>query len=233
LTAPPRRLIHRFGRSERAAHWLLAASFASMLATGVFMGGIGPLTHHALLIVHVGSAVVLILGLIALIALRRSRRPLAQAVRDLQPIDASDRRWLQRAPIAYLTGRELPAAGRFNAGQKINARLMLFLLVVLFVSGVGELGRFVSALGPLRVLGGPHGLAAGVATVLVAMHVYLAIIHPATRPAFRGITRGSVDREWAEHHHARWVAAVDAGEAADPTPRQPSRHGRSRSRRPR
>ena len=41
MTTPPRQLIHRFGRSERAAHWLLAATFASMLATGVFMGGIG------------------------------------------------------------------------------------------------------------------------------------------------------------------------------------------------
>ena len=232
MTEPSRRLIHRFGRSERAAHWLLAASFASMLATGVFMGGIGPLNHHDLLIAHVGSAVVLILGLIALIALRRSRRPLVQTVRDLQPMDASDRRWLQRAPLAYLTGKELPAAGRFNAGQKVNARLVLLVLVVLFVSGIGELGRFVSALEPLRVLGGPHGLAAGAATVLVAMHMYLAIIHPATRPALRGITRGSVDREWAEHHHGRWVAAVDAAEAPA-TPRSPSRRGRSRSRRPR
>lgn len=234
MTTPPRRLIRRFGRSERAAHWLLAASFASMLATGVFMGGIGPVTHHELLIVHVASAVVLVVGLLALIALRRSRQPLVQTVRDLQPMDASDRRWLQRAPMAYLTGTELPAAGRFNAGQKVNARLVLLLLVVLFVSGVGELGRFVPALEPLRVLGGPHGLAAGAATLLVAMHVYLAIIHPATRPAFRGITRGSVDREWAEHHHGRWVAAVDAGEATVPaTPRSRSQRDRSRSRRPR
>jgi formate dehydrogenase subunit gamma len=234
MTVPPRRLIHRFGRSERAAHWLLAASFASMLMTGVFMGGLGPLTHHELLIVHVGSAVVLILGLAVLIALRRSRRPLAQTMRDLQPMDASDRRWLRRAPIAYLTGRQLPPAGRFNAGQKVNARLVLLVLVVLFVSGVGALGRFVSVLQPFRVLGGPHGLAAGAAAVLVAMHVYLAVIHPATRPALRGITLGSVDREWAEHHHGRWVAAVDASEAVPaPTRRSPSRRGRSRSRRPR
>jgi formate dehydrogenase subunit gamma len=208
----PRVLIRRFTGSERVAHWLLAASFASMLATGVFMGGIGPLGHHLLLIAHVGSAIVLLAGLLVLIGLRRSRRPLAQTVRDLQPIDASDRRWLRRAPRAYLTGSELPAAGRFNAGQKVNARLVLLLLVVLFVSGIGELGKFVSLFEPLRVLGGPHGLAAGAAAALVAMHIYLGMIHPPTRPALRGITLGSVDREWAEHHHGRWVAAVDADE---------------------
>jgi formate dehydrogenase subunit gamma len=225
-----RRLIPRFGRSERAAHWLLAASFASMLASGVFMGGIGPLGHHELLLVHVGSAIVLVLGLAVLIGLRRSRRPLVQTVRDLQPLDASDRRWLRRAPRAYLTGGELPAAGRFNAGQKVNARLVLLVLVVLFVSGLGALGRYVSWLQPFRLLGAPHGLAAGGAALLVAMHVYLAILHPATRPAFRGITLGSVDRAWAEEHHGRWVAAVDAAEA---TPPASSRRARSRSRRPR
>jgi formate dehydrogenase subunit gamma len=222
------RLIPRFGRSERAAHWLLAASFESMLASGVFMGGIGPLGHHQLLLAHVGSAIALVLGLVVLVGLRRSRRPLLQTVRDLQPLDASDRRWLRRAPRASLTGSELPEAGRFNAGQKVNARLVLLVLVVLFVSGVGELGRSVSWLQPFRVLGAPHGLAAGAAAVLVAMHIYLAILHPATRPALRGITLGTVDREWAEHHHARWVAEVDAQEA---TPRARSRHARSRSRR--
>jgi formate dehydrogenase subunit gamma len=216
-------LVPRFGRSERIAHWLLAASFACMLASGVFMGGIGPLGHHDLLIVHVGAAVVLVLGLALLVGIRRSRRPLAQAVRDLQSIDARDRRWLRGAPRAYLTGATLPSAGRFNAGQKVNARLVLLVLAVLFVSGVGELGRYLSLLQPVRFLGGPHGLAAGAAGVLVAMHIYLAIVHPATRPAFRGITLGSVDREWAEHHHGEWVAALDERTKAENESGEPVR----------
>jgi formate dehydrogenase subunit gamma len=206
-------LVPRFERSERLAHWLLAGTFAAMLASGVFIGGIGPLGGHVLLIVHVGSAIVLLLGLACLIAVRRSRKPLTDLVRDLRLLDAADRSWLARAPRAYLTGSELPPAGRFNAGQKINARLVLLVLTVLFISGLGELGRDVAALDPLRFLAFPHGLAAAVAGALVAMHVYLAILHPATRPAFRGITRGSVDRAWAEQHHARWVAELDAREA--------------------
>jgi formate dehydrogenase subunit gamma len=181
-----------------------------MLASGVFMGGLGPLHHRAVLFVHVGSAVVLASGIAALVVLRRSRRPLAQAVRDLRPLDARDRRWLRLAPRAYLTGGKLPPSGKFNAGQKINARLVLLVLAVLYVSGVGELGRSTSVLAPLRFLGAPHGLAAGVAAVLVAGHMYLALIHPATRPALRGITRGSVRRDLAEHHHAEWVESIDA-----------------------
>jgi formate dehydrogenase subunit gamma len=205
-------LIPRFGLSERIAHWLLASAFASMLASGVFMGGIGPLHHRAVLFIHVGSAIVLVAGLATLVALRRSRRPLAQTVRDLRPLDASDRRWLRHAPRAYVVGGELPPSGKFNAGQKINARLVLLILAVLYLSGVGDLGRYTSVLQPLRVLGGVHGLAAGVAAVLVAGHMYLALVHPATRPSLRGMTRGSVRRDWAEHHHAEWVASLDARE---------------------
>jgi formate dehydrogenase subunit gamma len=219
VPAPPPRLIARFGTSERVAHWLLAVTFVTMLATGVFMGGVGPLGHHDLLITHVAAAVVLLAGLGGLIAVRRTRRPLAQTVRDLQPIDARDRGWLRRAPLAYLTGRELPRAGRFNGGQKVNARLVLIVLTALFLSGAGELSRYVAVFQPLRSLGGLHVLAAIAASALVALHVYLATLNPATRPSLRGITLGSVDRAWAATHHGDWVDTVEAQERALSAPR--------------
>jgi formate dehydrogenase subunit gamma len=180
-----------------------------MLATGVFVGGIGPLGHHVMLVLHVASAVALVCGFAALSITRSSRAPLARMVRDLQPLEASDRHWLRLAPRAYLTGGELPPSGRFNAGQKVNARLVLLLLAVLFLSGLGELGRFTTALSPFRPFAFPHGLAAGALSVLVAGHIYLALLHRATRPALRGMILGTVRRDWAEHHHAEWVAGED------------------------
>jgi formate dehydrogenase subunit gamma len=211
-------LLPRFGVGERLAHWLLACTFASMLASGAFMGGLGPLDHHGMLVVHLGSAAGLLAGIAALMAQRSSRGPLEQTVHDLRTITPSDRRWLRRAPRAYVTGAELPPAGRFNGGQKVNARLVLLVMLVLYVSGAGKLGRYTSVVDPIRFLGAVHGLAAVAASVLVAGHVYLATIHPATRHALRGITLGSVQRDWAEHHHAEWVAALDAREREDRTP---------------
>ena len=207
-------LLPRFGVSERLAHWLLAAAFASMLASGAFIGGIGPLDHHVLLLVHLGSAVGLIIGLAALLAARLSRRPLVQAAHDLGALSATDRRWLRLAPRAYLVGGKLPPAGRFNAGQKVNARLVLLVMLALYVSGVASLHRYTSIVDPIRFLAGFHGLAAGAAAVLVAGHVYLAVLHPATRHALRGITLGTVRRDWAEEHHADWVASLDASREA-------------------
>ena len=40
-------------------------------------------------------------------------------------------------------------------------------------------------------------------------HLYLAVLHPATRHAMRGITTGDVDRAWAERHHAKWARDAD------------------------
>ena len=40
---------------------------------------------------------------------------------------------------------------------------------------------------------------------LVAGHLYLAVLHPATRHALRGMTLGDVDEDWAREHHAKWV----------------------------
>ena len=44
-----------------------------------------------------------------------------------------------------------------------------------------------------------------ISIVLVAGHLYLAVIHPATRESLRGITTGSVRTSWARQHHRKWV----------------------------
>ena len=41
--------------------------------------------------------------------------------------------------------------------------------------------------------------------VLLLGHLYLALIYPATRHALRGITVGSVRRDWALEHHRKWI----------------------------
>ena len=36
-------------------------------------------------------------------------------------------------------------------------------------------------------------------------HLYLAVLHPKTRHALNGMTRGWVREDWARAHHAKWV----------------------------
>jgi formate dehydrogenase subunit gamma len=35
-------------------------------------------------------------------------------------------------------------------------------------------------------------------------HLYLGVLHPATRHSLRGMTLGSVREDWAREHHPRW-----------------------------
>jgi len=46
--------------------------------------------------------------------------------------------------------------------------------------------------------------------ILLIGHLYLALVHPTTRHALRGMTRGTVREDWAKAHHAKWAAEDDA-----------------------
>jgi formate dehydrogenase subunit gamma len=43
------------------------------------------------------------------------------------------------------------------------------------------------------------------ALTLLVGHLYLALIHPATRHSLRGMTRGTVREDWAKRHYPRWA----------------------------
>jgi formate dehydrogenase subunit gamma len=113
-----------------------------------------------------------------------------------------DRRWLVEAPRHVLGRGTAPPAGRFNAGQKINARLVALGMGALYLTGIAQYLP-----GPLA---GLHGLAAAAMGILVAGHVYFALVDRRTRPAMSGMLRGDVDRQWALEHYPLWVAQVEA-----------------------
>jgi formate dehydrogenase subunit gamma len=193
------RYVRRFSRTERALHWVNAAGFLLMLVTGLvlFLPSLQVAVGRRALVkdVHFWGGIGWVCAL-ALVALIGDRRGLLRTARELDGFDRDDGRWL--------TGRRPAPQGRFNAGQKMNAALTAAFTVLFLVSGLllhlGEGDtrlRFASTV----VL---HDGLFFVATVLFAAHLYLAVIHPATRHALRGMTVGTVSEEWAERHHSKW-----------------------------
>ena len=194
--------LRRFSKTERAAHWLVAAAFGVMLFSG------GQVPHRwtwttPALDVHVGAAVVLVAGLAGLV-LFGNRGALRTTAGQLSHLDADDRAWL--APGRILSRRPAPPVGRFNGGQKLNARLALLGLTGLYATGIYLLVVGRSAFGHL------HGPFAFLTTALIVAHIFMAVVNPSTRHALRGMTLGSVNRDWAEHHFPRWVAETDRAE---------------------
>ncbi len=207
-------LVARFGRTERALHWVHAAAFFGMLITGMLLylpalaGTLG--SRPQVKAVHLAVAIAWLAALL-LVAILGNRRALRASIRDVDRFDANDRRWLRRA------GRGVPQ-GRFNAGQKLHTHLQSAFAVLWLVSGtllwLGERNTTFRLSGSIPL----HDLTTLAAVVLLAGHLWLALVWPATRPALRGMTLGTVRRDWARQHHATWMAqaAVTPAEAVAP-----------------
>ena len=200
--------IRRFGLAERTAHWLVAVTTVVMTVSGLalYLPSLADYVARPLAKqVHLGAAIALGAGLVALL-LVANRRELRRTARQLDRFDRYDREWLLGGPGRLMERLPSPPQGRFNAGQKLNAAISAGLLVVLAVTGtllwLGERNTSFRLDGSVIV----HDWASLLLGLLVLGHVYLAVLHPTTRHALRGMTTGEVDREWARKHHPLWVA---------------------------
>jgi len=189
--------VRRFSPVERLLHWVNALGFFFLLATGLilYLPSLSVLVARRQLIqsLHFWAGVGWLGALAAVIVL--GFRRLLRTARELESFDRDDLRWLR--------GGKAPQ-GRFNAGQKINAALTAAFTILFGVSGLllwfGEQDtrfRFASTV----IL---HDGLMYVSLALLVGHLYLALIHPATRHALRGMTLGTVSEEWARRHHGKW-----------------------------
>ncbi len=192
--------LERFNRTERAVHWIHALAFLAMLVTGLVL--LVPelstwiarrnLVKNVHLVVAVGWAVA-----IAAVILLGDRKRLAADWREAETLDADDRRWLRRRPALQ---------GKFNAGQKLNILLTAAFAVLFAVSGfflwLGERDHTFLFDGTGMV----HDVLTYISIAVLIGHLYLALVHPTTRHALRGMTTGQVREDWAITHHEKWVA---------------------------
>ena len=179
-------------------HWLTALAFFSLILSGLVVGRRGTF-HDVMYAWHLASAGVLVCG-VAVIVVAGNRRALGGTARELGSLHVEDREWLRAMPARLLSGGPEPPAARLNAGQKINFILVCVLLAALYVSGV----QTILAGTHHNLIFGGHKLATIALGVLVAGHMYMALVNRPTRPALRGMLTGEVDREWARRHYSRW-----------------------------
>jgi formate dehydrogenase subunit gamma len=190
----------RFTRTERAVHWLQASTFLLLLLTGFSLGlpAIEGLVGHRELLrqIHLTSAFFYAIGP-TVVALGANRAALARDVHDVETWDGEDLRWL-------VPGSGAPA-GRFNAGQKLNAVFVAWSTVAFALSGfiMWQDRRF-----PLDVVSRAnviHTDLAYLALLVFLGHVFLASVWPDTRGALQSMLSGRVERSWARSHHPRWI----------------------------
>lgn len=193
-----KRRVLRFTRTERALHWVHATAFLILLATGLalYLPSLAELIGRRPLVknIHVDTAVAWAVAIVAVV-LAGDRRSLRRTLYEIDVFDRDDRDWLRR---------QKRPQGRFNAGQKLNAAITAAFAVLFAVSGtllwLGERDTRFRFAQTILI----HDWLTQISLVLFLGHLYLAVIHPSTRHALNGMTRGWVDAEWAERHHSKW-----------------------------
>jgi formate dehydrogenase subunit gamma len=208
-----RRRLVRYAFPERLVHWTAAITYLYLLLTGlafwtpalfwlavVLGGGFLSRVLHPIVGVVFAAIALWMYGL-----WRRDMR-----------ITAADREW-RKAMGRYVRNEDhlVPAAGRFNYGQKMLFWVMIWGALVLFVSGmvlwfpaaippqarvVREIALLVHAVGALITIGG----------FIVHLYMGLAVV-PGGMSA---MLHGEVSEEWARHHHPRWVDEVTRGKTS-------------------
>ena len=203
--------IVRYSFRERAVHLVAAAAYLYSLLTGlafwtptlywltVVLGG-GYLSR----LLHPWAGLAFTVSVVWMFAFWR---------RDMRTT-ADDRAWRQ-AIRHYIRNDDarVPAAGRFNYGQKLLFWLMFWGGVVLLLSGLAlwfvadvpaglrSLALFVHAAAALVTIGG------------FIVHVYMGI---AVVPGgLSAIVHGEVTEEWARQHHPSWLTGLKDGPLRD------------------
>ncbi len=205
----------RFDRVERAVHGANAVLFGILVLTGaaLYIGPLVALIGRRELIerIHVYAGLALPAPLVLALIGGRSRE-LREDLTRFNRWSAADRRWLAlaaKARPARQRARAALRAGKFNAGQKLNAAFTAGGGLVML--GTGVILRWYRPW-PLSWRAGAtfvHNWLFVVFVVVIAGHVLFALADPR---AMRSMWRGTIDRSWARLHAPAWLAELEAAE---------------------
>lgn len=218
-SAAVKNMLVRFDAAQRLAHWTTALLFIVLIFTGaaLYVPALVGFVGRRVLVtdVHVYCGFALPLPLLVSLA-----GPWGRALREdlgrLNRWSRDDHIWLRtvfrRSERALLR----PKAGKFNAGQKLNAAFTGGVMVVMLLTGaVMHWAQHF----PLSWRTGAtfvHDLTAYLLVIAVTGHVVMALTHPG---ALRSMITGKVSRTWAQLHAPAWQDEVSAGApAASPGP---------------
>lgn len=213
LSAPAARVL-RFNRTQRWVHATQAVTFLILLFTGLAISitSLESLLGHRALLreLHLATAFFFVFGP-ALVALAGDRLSVLRDMRTVETWSPDDVRWL--AHPSTVPDSDTPPAGRYNAGQKLNAVFTVYSTLAFGVTGLilWQNRRFPFPL--VSQANTVHTWLAYLALAVFLGHLYLSVVHPATRASLNGIILGTVGRAWAKHHHPAWDAPSPAQEA--------------------
>ena len=194
--------IVRYTANQRLNHWLIALSFVLLAISGLALfhpamfwlsNLLGGGTWTRILHPFIGVAMAIMFVLMALRFAGRNR------------IKAHDRQWLSQWRKVINNNEEgVPAAGKYNGGQKLLFWVLVVSMLMLLLSGIVIWREYLSgffAIGVIRLASVLHAFFAFVLIASIVVHVYAAIW---VKGSVGAMTSGKVSWAWARKHHKLW-----------------------------
>jgi formate dehydrogenase subunit gamma len=196
--------IERFSTSERVLHWIVTASFFTLLLTG--LGLYSRLFNGYFALFGGGANAILVHKIAGLVFFFSSLYMYLNHKKDVSTFDEDDKRWVEQRGGYLSRDASHFNIGKYNPGQKLFAIFIAAATLVLGVTGLfiwmpTSFPRWIVQLSLLA-----HGTLFVGAIMFVVVHVYLATIgNPGTIEA---MLWGSVRKPWARKHHPKWYKDV-------------------------
>jgi formate dehydrogenase subunit gamma len=201
--------IVRYGPAMRINHWIVAGSFILVALSGLALfhpalfwltnlfGG-GPWAR----ILHPFIGLVMVAAF-ALIAAKLWRDNIMMRY---------DWEWLGKIKDVVENREEnLPAIGKYNAGQKLLFYTIILCLLGLLASGIVIWRAYFAIYFPIpviRLAALLHAFCGFVLICSIVVHIYAAIW---VKGSVRAMTRGVVSYGWAWKHHRLWFREMTKG----------------------
>ncbi len=198
------RYVERFNTQERILHWFVAASFFTLLLSGI--GLYARIFHGYFDFFGGGRGAILVHKVAGLVFLASSIFLFLNHYREMKDFDADDRHWLRKLG-GYLNRDPTHInSGKFNAGQKIFGLFMGAATLLLGVTGIVNWIPETFPLAVVRLSLLVHGSLFVLFVMMVVVHAYLTTIgNPGT---LGSMIYGNVTKGWARMHHPRWFDEV-------------------------
>jgi formate dehydrogenase subunit gamma len=199
------RYVERFNTAERVLHWFVAASFFTLLLSG--LGLYSRLFHNYFDLFGGGGGAILVHKYAGVVFFFSSLLLFANHAKEVCSFDEADRKWFGALGGYLSKDPDHIDSGKFNAGQKVFGIFMGIATLLLGITGVINWIplSFPRWLVQLSLL--VHGLLFVAFVMLMVVNVYLTTVgNPGT---LDGMVYGNVRRIWARKHHPKWYKGIE------------------------
>ncbi len=199
--------VQRYATNERINHWFTAVCFVLLAASGLAF--FHP-TFWSLSAVLGGGETSRFLHPILGVVMFLSFFIFAIQKMGDNVMKSYDWQWMGRfGDVLANRDDNMPEIGKYNAAQKLMYWFTFLFMILLLISGIVMWRQFFShmfTIDNLRLAALVHAVSGVLLIITIIVHIYAAIWVKGTMSA---ITKGTVSRAWAKHHHPLWYRSLE------------------------